>query len=971
MTESVIEAAEPGFGILPEALQAPALEHWKNFAEAARSGGLPSPDGVVAASAIGVWALSDFVAKSCIRNPDIFAGLSATGDLLRSYEADEFATRVHAALEPAEDPDSLGSRLRTLRRREMVRIAWRDLAGWADLHETMQDLSLFAEACISGAVDWLHLWQQKELGRPVDRTGAPQSLVVLGMGKLGGGELNFSSDVDLIFAYPAQGVTASGQRGVSNAEYFVRLARRFINAIGASGPEGLVFRVDTRLRPFGESGPLVMSFDAMEHYYQSQGREWERYAMIKARPVSGDRRAVAELLDTLRPFVYRRYLDYGAFDALREMKQLIAEETRRKGLRDDIKLGRGGIREIEFIAQTFQLIRGGKIPELQERSTLRALRLVADKGFLPQDVRAALEKAYCFLRATEHRLQEFEDRQTHRLPVDSTGRMRLALSMGYPDWRAFKTVLDAHQELVHRHFQGLFAAGDEDGHEDRLKGLLRGIWSGGLDGSSAHRLLSGMGFQNPDAASQRLHVLRTSRRTQAMGASGRQRLARLIPAVLETAARTLDPDTALERVLRVIDAVGRRVIYLSLLVENPQVLDHLTRLCAQGAWVTTLLARHPILLDELLDPRHLHPRSDRTELESALAETLAGTPADDLEAQMDELRHFKQANLLRVAAADVAGVLSVQGVSNHLTDLAETIVARALSLSWHHMRRRHGLPPGSDNASDPEEAIRGFAIVAYGKLGARELSYSSDLDLVFLHAGTTGTPTRGPKPLDPSLFYTRLGQRTIHILTTPTPAGTLYEVDMRLRPSGASGVLVIGLDAFFEYQLREAWTWEHQALVRARAIAGDSEICAKFEALRRKLIIRPREIPTLKTAVISMRENIVRELGSRRRDAFDLKHDPGGLVDTEFLVQFLVLANAPEHPELARWTSIEDLLRVLTESGLLDKKTAEILWQASSEYRKALHQRSLQEKPQAILEGDAFDALRTEVLAVWERLMAP
>ncbi|MEA3386309.1 MAG: bifunctional [glutamate--ammonia ligase]-adenylyl-L-tyrosine phosphorylase/[glutamate--ammonia-ligase] adenylyltransferase, partial [Thermodesulfobacteriota bacterium] len=675
----------------------------------------------------------------------------------------------------------------------MVRIAWRDLALWADLKETMEDLSSLAEACLKGALSLLHLWQCQELGQPADKEGSPQSLVILGMGKIGAGELNFSSDIDLIFTYPESGHTKDGPKSVTNEEFFARLCRKLISVIGTITTGGIVFRVDIRLRPYGENGPLVLSFDAMEEYYQSQGREWERYAMIKARPVAGGTDGDM-LLETLRPFVYRRYLDYGAFDSLREMKQLIEQEAQKKSIKDDIKLGPGGIREIEFIGQTFQLIRGGKIPELRERSILRVLELLAVHNFLPQDVCRKLKDAYIFLRNTEHRLQEYADQQTHELPFEPIFQTRLALSMGFQTWKEYIDTLRGHMDTVHYHFKGLFSREDAQ-DKDSEKQLLSGIWFGTVDKDHAVQALQSMGFHKTNEILDFLKGLKDSRASLSLSSSGRDRLDRLIPLVLKETAGTDQPDSALKRTLDLIESIERRTCYISLLLENPDALSHMIRLCSRGAWIATLLSRQPVLLDELLAPRTLYSPHDRPSLEKDIKKMLSGVSPGDLEQQMDELRRFRQANMLRVAAADISGALSVQDVSHHLTDTAEVVVNRVFALAQDHLIDRHGMPPCVSGQNGKEDC--GFAVVAYGKLGGTEMGYSSDLDLVFLHTGKVGRMTFGPKPLDSTMFYTRLGQRMIHILTVHTQAGILYEVDMRLRPSGASGVLVSSLEAFF------------------------------------------------------------------------------------------------------------------------------------------------------------------------------
>jgi [glutamine synthetase] adenylyltransferase / [glutamine synthetase]-adenylyl-L-tyrosine phosphorylase len=950
---------------LPEKLLLRADNYWKNFAQAALSFGLPVPDDPhIINTAKQVWSFSEFVARNCFKEPGLLLDLLKSGDLINSYTNGNYDRIINNAVKEARENKQLAIILRRLRRREMVRIAWRDLAQQAELQETMADLSALAEACLKAALNLLHLWQCQEIGYPVDKEGRPQFLVVLGMGKLGARELNFSSDIDLIFTYPGSGHTRDGPKSVTNEEFFARLCRKLISVIGATTAEGIVFRMDTRLRPYGENGPVVLSFDAMEEYYQSQGREWERYAMVKARPIAGGKNGDL-LLETLRPFVYRRYLDYGAFDSLREMKQLIEQETRKKGIKDNIKLGAGGIREIEFIGQTFQLIRGGTIPELRERSILRVLDLLAAQSFLPKDVCRQLRDAYIFLRKTEHRLQEYADQQTHKLPSDTLSQARLALSMGFQSWKEYVNVLLRHMDTVHYHFKGLFSR-ESNKTKDLKKQLLSGIWFGTIDKDLAVRTLQSLGFEKTDETLIFLKSLKNSRTSLSLSSSGRDRLDRLIPLVLEEAGRTDHPDLALKRTLALIEAIERRTCYLSLLLENPNALTHLIRLCSRGAWITTLLSKQPVLLDELLSPVTLYSPPDRSILKKDIKKMLSRVPSTDLEEQMDEMRRFRQANMLRVAAADISGALSVQEVSQHLTDIAEIVIDRVLVLALEHLIDRHGAPIYISGQAKRENC--GFAVVAYGKLGGTEMGYSSDLDLVFLHDGNVGQMTAGPKPLDSTMFYTRLGQRIIHILTIQTKAGVLYEVDMRLRPSGVSGVLVSSLEAFSQYQLDQAWAWEHQALVRARTISGDMRICKRFHELRKKIIAQPRDTDILKHSIISMRDRLINKYGNRRPGKFDLKYDSGGLTDIDFIMQYMVLANAFRHPDLAEWSNSIRLLDVLEKINLIPKSYTDTLLKANMRYRKTINRLSLQERS-TYVEAEDFKGLRSEVIEIWNKIM--
>ncbi len=907
-----------------------------------------------------VLAFSDFVAESLIGDPPLLMDLLASGDLQKP--AGDCTARLARTLEATRDPDDLAARLRRFRRREMVGIAWRDLLGRSDLGRVTGELSDLAEACLAQALAWLFNRQCTQLGTPLSPEGTPIGLVILGLGKLGARELNFSSDIDLIFAYPAAGETDSVQRPVSNEDFFSRLCRQLIQAIGQPTADGLVFRVDLRLRPFGDNGPLVLSFDAMERYYQEQGRDWERYAWIKARAVAGDRSAGEDLLRRLHPFVYRRYLDFGAFESLRAMKRLIAQEVARKGTRQDIKLGWGGIREIEFFGQMFQLIRGGVSLPLQKRPIRDVLETLSSGGTIPETVRRELDDAYVFLRTVEHRLQEAADQQTHELPTDPKGLARLAASLDFEDVSQFRTVLDQHREIVHGHFKMLLETSSNNGGDRDLETEVGTVWLQRLSLAEATGILQKIGF---DPAADALHVLeglREDSETRALSATGRQRLDRLIPLVLIRTGRARQPLPALQRIVDLIRSIERRTSYLALLLEYPGALEHLVKLTDASPWIASFLAQHPVLLDELLDPRTLYRPPDRASITAELARRLSQAPSGDLEAQIEELCIFKQINVLRVAAADVSGRLPLMRVSDYLSDIAEVVIAAVVDLAWQHLVQRHGSPTACMNECRCE---RGFAVIAYGKLGGLELGYGSDLDLVFLHAGEEGLTTGGVQPMDNAQFFNRLGQRVIHILTAHTRAGRVYDIDTRLRASGISGILVQHVEAFRDYLLREAWTWEHQALIKARPVSGDPQLTSRFAAIRREVLSRRRARDQLRTDVLNMRERMRRERPRPPMDLFDLKQDPGGIVDIEFLVQYLTLRYAHRVPELAVWTDNVRLIQALIASAVLNEYCAHVLKHAYLIYRAAAHQLSLQEKP-ARVPSEKFKRLQKRIQQIWQ-----
>jgi glutamate-ammonia-ligase adenylyltransferase len=789
----------------------------------------------------------------------------------------------------------------------------------------------------------------------------------LGLGKLGARELNFSSDVDLIFAYPQTGSTSGNEQSTGNEDFFTRLSRRLIKVIGQPTADGFVFRVDARLRPFGESGPLTMDFDAMEQYYQQQGREWERYALIKARAVAGDIDAGKRLLEKLHPFIYRRYLDYSAFESLREMKQMIARDVKRKGMDSNIKLGPGGIREIEFFGQMFQLIRGGVTPALQDTAIINVLKALESEHHIPPGVCDELIDAYMFLRHTENRLQAFSDQQTHRLPSVDNDRLRLAAAMGFNDLEPFISELNRHRQVVHAHFQMLLESSDAEEHQNEADAPMDAIWQDGAGTRSIDEILLQMGYQQPQEVRQLLEYLRNAPETKSLSSRGRQRLDKLVPRFLKEIGLQKNSLETLRRVVDLIKTIERRTSYLALLVENPTALTHLVKLSNASPWIATFLARHPVLLDELLDPRTLYLPPQKKEMKSGLRQRLAQVPLEDLEYQIEQLCIFKQVNVLRVATADVTGTLPLMRVSDYLSEIAECILGEVVDLAWNHLVAKHGTPVCR---LGNKACGQGFAVIAYGKLGGLELGYGSDLDLVFLHAGTQEQTSGGKTAIDSAQFFNRLGQRVIHILTSHTRAGKAYEIDTRLRPSGSSGILVSHIDAFGSYQLEEAWTWEHQALIKARPVCGDDVLAGRFETIRRNVLARRRSREKLTAEVAKMRERMRKELLKSEKGILDLKQAPGAMVDIEFLVQFLVLLHSHKYSGLLKWTDNVRLIQALIETGAMDEYTAHVLKHAYLIYRAAAHQLSLQEKPAKIPRKD-FSLLQQRVQEIWQAFINP
>jgi glutamate-ammonia-ligase adenylyltransferase len=869
--------------------------------------------------------LSPFAARLARARPDLAERLAATGapPLARTDLEAELAGV------PPGDEAALASALRRLRAFAMLTIIHRDLAGLADLSEVVATVTALAEVAVQAAVRHAHGALAADHGEPA----AGERLLVVGMGKLGGGELNVSSDIDLVFLHAADGETA-GPRALSHHEFFTRVGRKAIALIADNTAEGFVFRVDMRLRPFGDSGPLVSSFASLEAYLIGQARPWERYAWLKGRVLNGDGAPVDALV---RPFVYRRYLDYGLLESLRDLHGRIQAEAGRRGRTEDIKVGAGGIRECEFAVQLFQLVRGGRDTGLQLASTRGALAAIGERGLMPLARVAALGAAYDFLRRLEHRIQYYEDQQTQALPTGEPQRALLAEAMGYADWAALAAALDVHRAAVTEAFGALFERRPAAAAAS-LVARLNDPQST-PDDAAFEEDLRAAGLPDAAPGAARLGAYVRSRRYQGLAAGCRTRADRLLPAAAEAAARE-GSGPAFARLVDLVEAIDRRESYLALLDEYPQVLARATRLAARSAWAARLLARHPLLLDELTRAASSFAATDWA---SEKAQLLAACAAhgDDTERLMDELRHFKQRHVLRLAIADLEGELPVMPLSDELSALADLLLETVLAFA---ARTVHGGPP----APPP-----GFAVIGYGKLGGKELGYGSDLDIVFLYDETAAEP---PERL------ARIAQRVNTWLTSHTAAGVLYETDLRLRPDGASGLMVSSFEAFRDYQEKRAWTWEHQALTRARFCAGDAALGERFERLRREILARSRDAAALRGEISAMRDKMRAEV---KADPRDLKHVRGGVVDLEFAVQALVLAESGRHPPLADNKGNHTLLQRAGELGIVDAAVAGAAADAYLALRARAHASALNDEAHPLLGPGELDAERAAVTALW------
>jgi glutamate-ammonia-ligase adenylyltransferase len=822
------------------------------------------------------------------------------------------------------DEESLNTVLRDLRKQVILRLAIRDISGQADLAEVMTCMTDLAEVTINCALKFHEMWltQPHRFGSPRgENSHSVQHLLVVAMGKLGGGELNVSSDVDLIFVYPEDGET-DGVKSISNHEFFARLGRKLIASLNDFTADGYVFRVDMRLRPHGENSPLAISFPMLEEYFIKQGREWERHAWIKGRVIAGGIDSESILMEQIvRPFVFRKYLDFNAYESMRRLHAQLRKEVERRELHDNIKLGPGGIREIEFITQVFQLIRGGRDVDLCIRPTLGVLQRLQKKQQLPKQAVSELIEAYCFLRKLEHRLQYLDDQQTQTLPLNPEDQQRIASAMGFSGYERFMQQLDRHRSDVTRHFELIFATPRKSPSHDMLAYLWQAEAHDTSQTEAAATQLSTMGFTEPEKISERIRSFYQDNAYQHLAESSQQQIITLIPMLIETASEHPPVDITLERMLQLLEKISTQSSYLALLLEHPHTLQRVAGIASISQWASDYLGRHPILLDELLRQAEPHPVPDWKVLNNELIYQLnhVNNPKNDvIEWQMDVLRHFQHAQVFRLLVTDLEGSLQLETLSDHLTALADLVLDNVLNLAWSGLKKRHRENPA-------------FAVIGYGKLGGKELGYASDLDMVFLYDDDHP---------DAAEIYTKLGQSINAWLTRHTSAGLLYETDLRLRPNGASGLLVSSMEAFAQYQHQQAWVWEHQALTRARFVVGDPHVGDVFEQTRKEILCKQRNLTGLKQEILKMREKML-EAHPNPTALFDIKHDRGGIIDVEFIVQYLVLGYSNQYPELTGNIGNIALLKLAGELGLIEKITAEKARSAYREFRRIQHRQRL------------------------------
>lgn len=953
-----------------------------------------------------VCAVSPYIVRICSQYPEDISDLFSSG-VLESRSSLQLAELVAQLKNDLLEMQKLSSvqksdarhwealqqkTLRRFRHRHMVRILWRDLTETASLPDTLQELSTLADACVIVAEQWSYAVLCHRYGVPCNEAGREQRLIILGMGKLGGYELNVSSDIDLICVWPEPGETQllnTDQKVMNNSEFFRRLVQRLTVLLNSVTEDGFVFRVDTRLRPFGESGPLVMNFEGLENYYLTQARDWERYAMIKARAITGCQDDIQELEQLVMPFVYRRYMDYAAFEALRDLKRKIALSVRQKGMVDNIKLGSGGIREIEFIGQAFQLVRGGRDTRFQMRPIVDVLSLLAELQLMQSEEVDRLKAAYVYLRRVENGVQMIRDEQVHSLPVDTDDQHRLLMMMSEQDWGEFRARLAEHQQHVTRSFAALFESESADQQPPRAKqgkdsmsnlsDAVSGqtdtwaVWAmlseSDIDQDQQRQILSDVGFDSTDELLTAIKSVSHGAFYHRLTAKSQERLERIVPIIIQLSQEHDDSAQTLTRALSLVRAVAGRSGYLQVLIDQPTVLKRLVTLFAESRWLANFVLRQPMVIDELLAGPGENQLSDDHALRAESKAQAMRLLDADLDVQMDTLRHYRQGREMRIACAQLDGTLTLMQVSDQLTWLAESLIEAVLMLVEAPLIARYGRPECEDVGALRETCL---GVVAYGKLGGMELGFGSDLDLVFVHdSAGSQQQTSGEKSVATAVFYARLAQKFVHFMGTTTPAGVLYEIDMRLRPNGSSGVLVTGIEAFASYQQADAWTWEHQALMRARMVVGKPTLKLRFNQIRAVVLGLHRSDVELRDTVAKMRERMRAALGGHKEGQMHLKQDAGGVADIEFIVQYLVLAHASEHPELLNYTDNIRVLDIVERQRLLPETDAELLRDAYLTLRERLHRQALQERSALVPLDDELIGLRDAIVVLRTRILGP
>ncbi len=908
-------------------------------------------------TAIAVWAYSDYVANLSLQQPAMLVGLFESGDIQKRPTLNEYRLALASIMAQKPDIDTLMYDLRRLRQREMIRFVWQRVTAQQSPRQIAALISDFAEAILSATIDYLSLCHQASLGVALDKNNQPCVLYVLGLGKLGGYDLNFSSDIDIMFTYFTPDHWQNTRKEWDPNQYFSKLVQTVVKVLSEVTQEGFVFRVDLRLRPFGQSAPVVMSYTAMEQYYQQHGREWERYALIKARIMNEGVQEEKETLQSLlRRFSYRRYVDYSVIEALRELKNLMDKQMQETAASDDIKLGRGGLREIEFIVQTFQLLKGGKDQRLQTPHLYTALNFIGKEGWLATEKTDQLREDYDLLRTMEDSVQMINDRQTQTYPSDELNRARLAFVMGYADWEDLIADLKPLRSRVSQQFETLFLTRKQLLPEKSVHSeVFFKLWS--LQSYESKE-------QNPDwiEVAKTITLFRNSHAFIHLSKEAHTRLGNLMPLVLAVVFECATPNVYLQQFLKVISAVLRRSTYLSLLIENSNALFYLIQCCGQSVWMSEQLAQYPILLDSLLDQRLSLLSLDKMGLENRLEQALLSIPEDDTETQLEILRQIKNEYTLQAAMAYLTAQADDETVGLRLSHSAEAFLNVVARLAWRWVRVKYALCDEIDSVLPP------WAIIAYGTLGGKEMGFQSDLDLVFLYDNGAKLGLDALIQQRRAEYAYQWARRVTYSLELKTYNGHLYKVDTQLRPSGEAGLLVSDISHFKMYQIEHAWLWEHQALLRARAVAGSVPMAVQFNGIREEVLARTRSADTVRQGIAAMRERMLSHSMACPSGKFDIKQGLGGLMDIEFMIQFLSLCALTSDEKPLSSGSHDQWLQWVADLGKISLESVQALRRIDRLYRQVLNQAALQNAPPWV-DNALFNDERAIVQHLWQTLI--
>ncbi len=932
-----------------EALIAPDLFHWEQLQQQLNSDQTSDPEFNQAIKRLAL--ASNYATAQLAKYPQLL-------DSLRHCQQFELnPEQLENCLQPLQDLDEIKKQLRLFRHQKLVEIIYLDICQNETVEDTLLHLTQLADCLVQQTQHKAEQLLSAKHGQPVHEDGEPMQLNIIGMGKLGGGELNFSSDIDLICSYSEDG-QLKGFGQLSYSQFFTNVVKLIKQLLNEMTVDGFVYRVDLRLRPWGDSGPIALSHHAFEHYYQLHGREWEQYAMVKARVITGSQSDKKYLNSIIKPFVYRRYHDYRVFEGLAKMKHKIDQKAQRSNQKHNIKTGQGGIREIEFFVQAFQILKGGRNHHLQTPSLYQALNILSDQEITDQPTLDIMREAYDFLRLLENRIQMLNDQQTHDIPDKQNYLDRISLLAGFDNWDALKSLLDNHQQAVREIFAALFIQDESRPSSHAAKTHLDE-----MDQDDHLTAISELGFLDSQDIHQKLMSFYRSKALMYMSDKAKKRFRSFFPELLKLVAEHRQQSELLDKMLNLLSSIAGRSVYFELLFQNIPLLAKLVHLFDSSNWIASEVSRHPILLESLLYPEHLDRRFDEDMLKQALSVQLSNVAGDE-EMELDVLRQFKREQTIIIATAEIAQQINTDEVSHHLSKLAEILLQAIYELSLAALEKQYGLPQCLVNDQPVTPAL---GIIAYGKLGGFELHYQSDLDIIFLHNSSGQKQfTRGPKEIDNATFFSRLAQKIISRISLLTAAGKLYEIDTRLRPDGASGMLVSSVSAYHQYQLEKAWVWEHQAIIRARFVAGDRSIVQHFTATRLSVLTRQQDAAELALAITDMRDKMYQAKKPPEGEYINIKHSHGCMVDIEFMVQYLVLLYANKFASLCESTDNIGLINELHRLGLVDDDFLQ-LGQIYQTFHKWLHTRVLQNLSPEI----ASQEVKQEILQVkscWNRI---